>query len=219
MRPPCCAETQGMQSPHIRALLTVAGEPSLWLFQPRANEWRFPDGSRSLQLQPLNHPYPFMSSYSWGPRHWRTETAVLVVPYLNFWCTESIRIIKWQLSRQVYYIAVENWTSIQILQTSRACRALPPTDTPYIFSSQGLECSLTFSPPTQLATTDSSSLFSSSITFAGHLSNHTEQGQAHHALLSHDKYLSDLWIFLLISFALDCELHKGRAHSWISSSW
>lgn len=120
-RPPCCAEAQAMQSPHIRALVDSHRRaqplviPAQEPMSDEVSRW-FQIPATSATESPLSiHVYP-----AEVPDTEEQRQAILVVLYLNFWCTESIRIIKWQLSRQVYYIAVESWTSIQILQTSRS---------------------------------------------------------------------------------------------------
>lgn len=53
MRPPCCAEAQAMQSPHIRALVDGGESPAFGHSSLSNGEAKFPDGSRSSQLQPL----------------------------------------------------------------------------------------------------------------------------------------------------------------------
>lgn len=61
---------------------------------------------------------------------------------------------------------------------------------------------LSFSPPAQLATTDSSFRLSSNITSAGHLSQPPRAGQAHHGLPPHDKYHMNVILVTFESFLL-----------------
>lgn len=103
---------------------------------------KFLDGSRSPLTSTTESP---LAIHVFPAEAWNIEEqrqAISVVPYLNFWPIENMSIIKRQLFSVVDYAAVDNWTNIQSLQMDfKAWRSLPPTDTPYIFSSQGLEYS------------------------------------------------------------------------------
>lgn len=125
---------------------------------------------------------------------------------LNFWPTEGMSIMKWQLLRVVCYAAVDNWLKIQILQMAfKAPKYLPQTDTPCIFSSQGLECFFLF-----LSFLSSFNL-SSNVISAGHLSSPLQPGEAHHGLPTRDKLLMTA---ILVTFDLLILIH----HHWTVSS-